>query len=524
MVSNFLKLSVQQLNQLKDLQFWDNEEELDEDFSLLTEHDFTKLCDLLTNCHQLSRLELCDNNIGNLHLSRITRLANSISSCCKLKILDLSNNNLQVLDLEAWTVFLHNLAKALTLDTLILNNNQLGTVKPQLLAVIFDNLVPAQLTRLDLACNKMDNNNSLEILISKIINYPKLISLNLSDNELFKHPQQIINLFTNLNLIKELNLSKNNLGATTIDVVSDMAVTHNLEALDLSSNQLGTSSTFFTFIAQQAITLKALDLSSNQLYLVGDQLKFDNYEYLETLKLADNDFAMLQQDLIPLITSLGQCNNLKELDLTNTNLHSLSTADLNDLFDMLINNQNLIILNLAANKLGLTATVAKLGNLLKQNKLTKLDISDNVLGCLVKNDWQHIFTGLACSYNLTVLNIASNDLQDSAIIISLAQILRHCANLQKLNLGDNNFTNATAVAVQELFAELAQLPKLSKLDLSDSLTGYLQSPEHMGMLFKLIQTTTSLTTLTLEYGIPCELEQQIKQALIDKPSLKLKLR
>ena len=526
-VSDFLKIPVQQLHELTDLQFWDNEEELDEDFSLLTEHDFNKLCDLLVDCHQLFRLELCDNNIGNLHLSRILRLANSIASCCKLKILDLSNNNLQALDVEAWTVLLHSLAKAVSLDTLILNSNQLGTLKPEVLDVIFDNLVAAQLTRLDLAWNEMSNNNSLEILINKIAKYPRLISLNLSNNELFKQPQQIIKLFANLNVIKELKLSNNNLGLTTMDVVPEMAITHNLEVLDISNNQLGALPAFFTFITQQAITLKALDLSSNKLYFVGDRLNFDSYKYLEILKLADNDFAMLQQNFIPLIISLGQCNHLKELDLTNTNLHNLSIADLNHLFDMLLNNQNLLVLNLAANKLGLTSSMSKLGNLLKQNKLNKLDISDNLLGHLASDDWQHLITGLACSYNLTALNMASNDLQENPeSIVSLTQTLQHCLSLQKLNLGDNNFTAVTDYAdtLRGLFARLAALPSLVKLDLSDSLTDYLQTAENIDVLFNFIQTTTSLTTLTLERGISCELEQQIKNTLTNKPYLKIKLR
>jgi len=524
-VSTFLKLSVQQLHELKDLQFWDHEEELDEDFSLLTEHDFIKLCDLLTNCQQLSRLELCDNNIGNLHLSRIVKLANSISSCCKLKTLDLSNNNLQVLALEAWTTLLHSLAKALSLDTLILNSNQLGTLKTELLDVIFDNLVPTKLTRLDLAWNEIGNNNALEIFISKIVKYPRLISLNLSNNQLFNYPQQIIKLFANLHLIKELKLSNNNLGLIKIDLDLETTVTHNLEIIDVSSNQLGTSSEFFVFIMRQATTVKELDLSSNQLHLLGDQLKFNSYQYLEILKLADNNFAMLQQNFIQLITILEECNNLTEIDLANTNLNSLPTASLNHLFDVLLDKQNLLVLNIAANNFGSTAGIPKLENLLKQNKLTKLDISDNSLGSLASDDWQHLVAGLACSYNLTALNMASNNLQqNSESIISLTQALQNCSSLQKLNLGDNNFTAATTGALQELFAGLAALPRLIKLDLSDSLADYLQTAENIDVLFNFIQTTTSLTTLTLEQGISCELEQQIKETLTNKPYLKLKLR
>lgn len=68
--------------------------------------------------------------------------------------------------------------------------------------VIFDNLEPAQLTRIYLAWNAMDNDNSLKILVIKIVSYPKFISLNLSNNQLFKDLQQIIKLFANLNLIK----------------------------------------------------------------------------------------------------------------------------------------------------------------------------------------------------------------------------------------------------------------------------------------------------------------------------------
>lgn len=524
-VSNFLKLPIQQLHELKYLQFWDNEEELDEDFSLLTEDDFIKLCDLLTNCHELSRLELCDNNIGNLHLSRIIRLANSISSCCKLKVLDLSNNNLQVLDLEAWTMLLRTLAKAASLDTLILNSNQLGTLKPELLDFIFDNILPNLLTRLDLTCNEIGNNNALEIFISKIVKYPKLIKLNLSNNQLFNHPQQIIKLFANIHLVKELKLSNNNLGSIKIDLAPEMIVTHHLEALDISSNQLGTSSEFFSFMMRQATSVKELDLSSNQLYLLGNQLKFNSYKYLEILKLADNDFAMLQQNFIQLIAILEQCNNLKELDLANTNLNSLPIEDLNHLFDMMIDNQNLLILNLAANKLGLTASMPKLRNLLTQNKLTKLDLSDNLLGRLASDDWQYVVMGLACSYNLTTLNIASNDLQENPeSIVSLTQTLQNCLSLQKLNLGDNNFTDAAAGALPILFAGLAELPKLTKLDLSDSLVDYLQTAENINLFFNFIQTTTSLTTLTLERGISYELEQQINQTLTNKPSLRLKLR
>jgi Ran GTPase-activating protein (RanGAP) involved in mRNA processing and transport len=132
---------------------------------------------------------------------------------------------------------------------------------------------------------------------------------------------------------------------------------------------------------------------------------------------------------------------------------------------------------------------------------------------------------LACSYNLTALNIASNNLQENTEkIVSLTQTLQSCRGLQKLNLGDNNFTSEADSALQGLFAVLAKLPRLSKLDLSYSLTDYLQTAKHIEVLFKLIQTTTSLTTLKLEQGISCELQQQIQQQLTNKPSLRLKLR
>lgn len=77
-ISEFFKLSSQQLNEIKSLEFWDYEKELVEDFSSLTDNDFTNLCDLLANCSQLSTLELCDNNIGNLEPSRIARLVKAL--------------------------------------------------------------------------------------------------------------------------------------------------------------------------------------------------------------------------------------------------------------------------------------------------------------------------------------------------------------------------------------------------------------------------------------------------------------
>ena len=103
-------------------------------------------------------------------------------------------------------------------------------------------------------------------------------------------------------------------------------------------------------------------------------LNFTGCTFLEVLKLSDNDFSLMDpQNFNNLIKYLATSTTLKELELDNTNLQSLTSYDLNNLFEGLIANHNLIALNLAENNLSLIQSLLKLRDLLKQNKLSKLD-------------------------------------------------------------------------------------------------------------------------------------------------------
>ena len=526
-VNNFLALPKEQLYEITCLNFWDAEEETNEDLSLLSDEDFIKLCERLSCCDKLIRLELCDNNIGGLAQTRIVALTSKIVACDNLKILDLSNNNLHFLELESWVVLSNNLAKSSSLMAIILHDNQLGSLDYGRLSVILDNLAKINLKSLDLARNELGNNHALELLIDKIANYSALNSLDLSYNNLFEDFLQFNRLFYNLHQITALNLSNNKLGLITEIFSSDVSISYKIETLDISNNELGSSEQVFIFMMQQALGAKELNLCNNQLYLLVNKIEFSNFKHLEVLNLADNDFSKFtQQNIIELIASLSCFDRLRELDLAKTNLSDLSTADLHNLFDSLINNCQLISLNLAENKLGLTKITPKLSELLKQNKLINLDLSDNLLSCLADIDWQDLLTGLAASRNLKTLNISSNELQtlSKERIISLSQTLKNCSCLEKLDLGDQNFADTDLEKLQILFTALSELPNLRKLDISDTLSYCLDQEECMNVLSIFMNTTTSLKTLKLERNISRETEQQLNDIIKGKPWVKLKLR
>ncbi len=403
---------------------------------------------------QLYRLELCNNNIGNLEPARIAKLASKIADCSNLKILDLSNNNLHLLEQESWVVLAENLAKSGSLATIILHDNQLGSLDHKLLSAILNNLAKINLKNLDLAWNELGNNHALGVFIDKIVSYTTLNKLDLSYNNLVEDFFQFNRLFHNLQQIKALNLSNNKLGLIAGIFNPDVGISHKLEILDVSNNELGNSEQIFIFMMQQASTAKELNLSNNQLYLLANKLRLSNCKHLEVLKLADNDFSKFnQQNIIDLIASFSRFDNLRELDLDKTNL-----------FDSLINNNHLISVSLADNKLGLTTITAKLSELLKQNKLICLDLSDNLLNCLREVDWQHLLIGLAASYNLKILNISSNALETLSTerIITLCQALKNCNHLEKLDVGDQNFSVTDVDKLQILFTALSELPNLKK--------------------------------------------------------------
>jgi Ran GTPase-activating protein (RanGAP) involved in mRNA processing and transport len=521
-VDNFLKLNTQKCSELIDLSFGDEDIGSDLDFSLLTDEEFIRLCDLLRFCQQLSSLELCENNLGNLSLEKIERLANCIGSCRNLQMLDLSGNNLHMLDLGSLTILAKCLSTSINLNTIILNSNKLGSLGEAKLEVLFGNLNVINLTELSLAWNKLGSNNSLKIINSKVVNYPRIKKLNLSNNKLSNNYQELVILFANLNQITSLNLSGNNLGVIN-EKVNYLFNDHNLEVLDLSNNKLGNSLEVFNFMMQQSRSIKELDLSCNQLNLVAN-LNLSGCNFLEILKLSDNDFSLMKpENFNNLIRYLATSHTLKELELDNTNLQSLMDYDLNNLFDGLIANSNLVALNINENNLSLIQSLLKLRDLLKQNKLSKLDLSCTSLGYLDLNNYQYLLDGLAASSNLKVLNISYNDLQilDLELFSKLAQVLKNCCNLEKLNLGDQDLAIDLNTKLPLLFNTLAKMPNLTKLNVSCGWTGYLGTDSKT--LSNLLQISTSLKRLKLDYGYLDEEQQtKINQLLSAKPSIKLK--
>ncbi|MGI9214653.1 MAG: hypothetical protein ACR2HS_03075, partial [Gammaproteobacteria bacterium] len=281
----------------------------------------------------------------------------------------------------------------------------------------------------------------------------------------------------------------------------------------------------FNFFMLQARNVKKLSLYDNQLNLLEDNLNFSVCSRLETLILADNDFSLIKSSSFnSLIKYFATSNTLKKLELDNTNLQFLIDEDLNNLFDALIANSNLINLNLAENKLGLTQSIFKLGNLLKQNKLSKINLSENLLGILTPENYEYFINGIADSVNLKVLNISYNDLQKIHVdqLSKLAQALKNCCNLEKLTLGDEDVGNDLSLKLSPLFETLGELPNLTKLNLNYIWTDCLGSEENTVILSRFIQTTTSLKVLELDYGL-LKTEEKIKQILSTKPSIKLKL-
>ena len=524
-IDGFFKLSTQKYSELISLNFWDEDNGADLDFSLLTDEEFIRLCDLLRSCQRLSSLELCENNLGNLSIEKIERLANCIGSCLNLKMLDLSGNNLHVLDLGSLTTLAKCLSNSITLNTIILDSNKLGNVGTAKLEALFDNLNVINLTELSLAWNKLGSNNSLKIINSKLVIYPSLKKLNLSHNELSNNYQELAMLFANLNQITSLNLSSNNLGEIN-EKVDYLFNDHNLEVLDLSNNELGNSIEVFNFMMQQMKSIKELNLSCNQLNLLGANLNFSNCTFLEILKLSDNDFSLIKpQNFNNLIRYLATSNTLKELELDNTNLQSLMAYDLNNLFDGLIANHNLIALNLAENNLSLFQSLLKLRDLLKQNKLINLGLNDTSLGHLNLNNYQYLIDGLVASSNLKGLNISYNDLQKLNVtqFFKLSQVLKNCCNLEELNLGDQDLAADLNTILPLLFNTLAKMPNLTKLNVSCGWTGYLGTESNSTTLSNLIQMTTSLKSLKLDYGYLDEVAAiKINQILSTKPSIKLK--
>lgn len=242
------------------------------------------------------------------------------------------------------------------------------------------------LTKLILACNK------ISLLSDKISNLVSLTTLDLHDNQLETIPDAI----SNLENLTKLNISHNRLkiippGVFDLKELRTLSMSNNelesvgehiselnmLISLDLSNNNITTLHSNIGYLTQ----VQSLLLSKNKLESLPNEIDF--MQALQTLDLTSNKMKLvtlkdlghlellyLRYNQLTTLPNLVNCISLKELQMGNNFLTTISSQDLDSI-------KNVKILELRENKIAsLPDTIDTLA------QLERLDLSRNDLTTL----------------------------------------------------------------------------------------------------------------------------------------------
>ncbi|KAG9509897.1 Leucine-rich repeat-containing protein 58, partial [Fragariocoptes setiger] len=204
------------------------------------------------------------------------------------------------------------------------SHNKLGNRLP---TVLFEYFSTEQLTSLDLS------DNSMYYIDARIIQFPALVQLNLSNNNLTEKSFPSKFAVTLAKCLQTLVLSGNNLAM----IPNQLFQLTKLESLYLGGNKLRC----LPKEVAQLSKLKVLYLGGNQLKYVAQQV--GHLRHLEALALCDN-----QLETLP--SSISRLVNLRSLALHNNNLKTLpqDIVKLDSLIEDIAKTRLLSLLELSA--------------------------------------------------------------------------------------------------------------------------------------------------------------------------------
>ena len=214
--------------------------------------------------------------------------------------------------------------------------------------------------------------------------------------------------------IQVLNLSRN-LIDNADNLFESLKNNTTLTYLNLSSNQLSNISVLCDYLNDNN-NLKILDISYNDITNIDDfENVLKNNKCLEELNIGHNDICDFETGggIVKFCEGLKFNNTLRVLYM-----ESIKLTDINPLFESLLYNTSLAILNLYLND-DTTLNVDYLEHFFKENKgLNKLSLKRTNLGNIKK-----MCEGLKYNSTLNYLDISCNDLINEAQLKYLAEMM-----------------------------------------------------------------------------------------------------
>ena len=421
----------------------------------------SKLIDLNLSCNYLKSVKTL--NVPNLikfncsHTNIDKKIAKEISCflshCINLQVIDLSYTNLET----TGGIYGLDELKIFSLKRVNLRGNLISTnVTEKIVALLSDN---DDLEELDLSCNNLQESGIRNILRSICIS--NLTSLNISNNNITASLEDIANILIGATKLLELNLSCNKIGADSMDCLLNTLNTifKNLMKLNISGNKIdnGTTAVTLANALSENTKLKELDLSDNNLHAEEISKIFNklNVSTLIRFNFCCNNITDKAAD--DMATFLSRNKNLKMLDLSHNNLQ---TSGAIKIFRTTLT--KLTIFNISCNSIAIEA-VDDFSVFLSNN--TKLEVLDLSCNDLQELGFTNICRVLQGNFTLFSLKISNNSgIKEAAD--DLALVLFHSILLQELDLSCNNLSTSDAI---KIFKEMKNISNLVTLNISHNI-------------------------------------------------------
>ena len=187
-------------------------------------------------------------------------------------------------------------------------------------------------------------------------------------------------------------------------------------------------------IKENNTPIKDLKLKNNEISAEGSKYISDLIKNAKNLKILDLSYNDLKSEGVKNICNAiisSENNSLQQLILNGNRCNDYCS---DDIFNMLINSKNLIILNLSVNFFTNKGIDKILSSLRKNNTLKQLSVGENKID---HRAFSNLPNYLKFNKSLTVLEIKSSRLNDKSLY-ELSKVFGQNNSLGNLNLIDNN--------------------------------------------------------------------------------------
>ena len=389
----------------------------------------------------------------NINKEMAKDISKFLSNCINLQDLDLSYTNLQatggIYELRELNVF--------HLEKVNISGNLIYAHAADVLAIFLsDN---DKLKEIDLSCNNLQESGIKEVLKSICIS--NLTNLNISDNNITLDLEDIAIILNNATKLVELDLSCNKFGADSMDcfLYTSNIIFENLIKLTIFTNNISNGSTAIALAnaLTNNIKLKELDLSNNNLHAEGVSKIFSTLEVSTLTKFNFSHNNITDKAADDIATFLSRNKKLEILDLSNNDLQASGAIKI-----FRTNLLNLTIVNISYNRITSEAADDIAAFLCHNTNLQVVDLSCNDLEEL---GFWNVFKVLHHTSVLFSLNISNskviNDIADK-----LPAVLLHNTLLQEIDLSYNNLSTSNIV---KIFKGLKNMSNLVTINISHNM-------------------------------------------------------